>query len=87
MLGRAFWGGVIELARWLVSIAFAWWGVGLVLLAFQNSGLSLPLPGPAKPVDETRSILALPLGLILIGVGFLVFLQLGRTKRALLGLR
>ncbi|QEX23579.1 hypothetical protein FRZ61_35170 [Hypericibacter adhaerens] len=75
MLPRTFWGGVIELARWPFSIAFGWWGIGLVLLAFQT-------PGP--PTDGPRAILALPLGLILVGVGGLIFLQLGRAKRALL---
>jgi hypothetical protein len=80
MLPRSFWGGVIELARWPFSIAFAWWGIGLVLLAFRAPDLSLTLPGP----DETRAALALPLGLILIGVGGLIFLQLGRARRALL---
>ncbi|HWA41685.1 MAG TPA: hypothetical protein VHA10_00625 [Hypericibacter adhaerens] len=80
MLPRSFWGGVIELTRWPFSIAFAWWGIGLVMLAFRAPGLSLALLGP----DATRAALALPLGLILIGVGGLVFLQLGRARRALL---
>jgi hypothetical protein len=83
MPGRAFWSGVIELVRWLCSGAFAWWGLGLILLALQGTDISPLLPGSLTFVRDPRAITALPLGAILIAVGVLLFLQFGRAKRAL----
>jgi len=87
MLGRAFWAGVIECARWFSSGGFALWGLALILLSLQEADLSrLPLSFFAIAGD-TRAIVALPLGAILIVVGALLFLQFGRAKRALLKAR
>lgn len=84
MLGRAFWGGVIECARWFSSGAFALWGLALILLSLQDADLSqLPL-GFFAIAGDTRAIFALPLGAILIVVSALLFLQFGRAKQALL---
>ena len=77
MLGRAFWGGVIECARWFSSGGFTLWGLALILLALQGTD-SLTAGAHA------RTIYALPLGAILVAVGALLFLQFGRAKRALL---
>jgi hypothetical protein len=87
MLGRAFWSGVIELARWLCSGAFAWWGLGLVLLALRDTDFSQLRLGSFASPDDPRVIAPLPLGAILILVSVLLFLQFGRAKRALLRTR
>lgn len=87
MLGRAFWGGVIECARWFSSGSFMLWGLALILLAFQGTH-SLQLEPAALSADaRTHTIFALPLGAILVAVGALLFLQFGRAKRALMRAR
>ncbi|WP_151178472.1 hypothetical protein [Hypericibacter terrae] len=77
MLGRAFWGGVIECARWFSSGGFTLWGLALILLALQETD-------SFAAGAHARTIYALPLGAILVAVGALLFLQFGRAKRALL---
>ena len=84
MLGRAFWGGVIECARWFSSGGFTLWGLALILLAFQETDFSPLGPAASSAGARTHTILALPLGAILVAVGALLFLQFGRAKRALL---
>jgi hypothetical protein len=84
MGGRSFWGGVIEFARWFSSGGFALWGVGLILLALHETGLSLFQPGAPSTAGDGRAVFALPLGAILIAVGALLFFQFGRAKRALM---
>jgi hypothetical protein len=84
MLGRAFWGGVIEFARWFSSGGFALWGLGLILLAVQSNDSSQLHLAAFMFTRSAGAISALSLGAILIVVGVLLFLQLGRAKRALL---
>jgi hypothetical protein len=87
MLGRAFWGGVIECARWFSSGSFALWGLALILLAVEETDFSQLRLVSFKAAAHTHAFFALPLGTILIVVGALLFLQFGRAKRALLRTR
>jgi hypothetical protein len=87
MLDRAFWGGMIECARWFSSGGFALWGLGLILLSVRETDVSGLHLAASTSTGSTRTIFALPLGTILIAVGALLFLQLGRAKRALLQTR
>ncbi|MGH6881850.1 hypothetical protein [Hypericibacter sp.] len=87
MLGRAFWGGVIECARWFSSGGFTLWGLALILLALQGTDFSELGPAASSAATRTHTIFALPLGAILVAVGALLFLQFGRAKRALLRAR
>jgi hypothetical protein len=84
MLGRAFWGGVIECARWFSSGGFTLWGLALILLAFQETDFSHLGRASFTAANHTHTIFALSLGAILVAVGALLFLQFGRAKRALL---
>jgi hypothetical protein len=84
MRGRAFWGGVIEFARWFSSGGFALWGLGLILLAVQSHDPSRPPLAAFTFSHSAGAISALSLGTILIVVGVLLFLQLGRAKRTLM---
>lgn len=87
MLGRAFWGGVIECARWFSSGGFTLWGLALILLALQGTDFSQLGQASSAAATRTHTIFALPLGAILVAVGALLFLQFGRAKRALLRAR
>jgi hypothetical protein len=72
---------MIRIFRWLVLIGFCAWGGYAILWAFQSASFSVPAGGAMKAVYETRAMLALPLGVILIVTGVLAFVQIGRRKR------
>jgi hypothetical protein len=87
MLDRAFWGGVIECARWFSSGGFSLWGLALILLAIEQTDFSQLRLASFRAAIHTHTPFALALGAILVAVGVLLFLQFGRAKRALLRAR
>jgi hypothetical protein len=87
MLDRAFWGGVIECARWFSSGGFTLWGLALILLAIGETDLSQLRLASFRAAIHSHTLFALTLGAILVAVGVLLFLQFGRAKRALLRTR
>jgi hypothetical protein len=87
MLDRAFWGGVIECARWFSSGGFTLWGLALILLAIGETDFSPWRLASFRAAFHAHTLFALTLGAILVAVGVLLFLQFGRAKRALLRTR
>lgn len=87
MLDRAFWGGVIECARWFSSGGFSLWGLALILLAIEETDFSQLRLSSFRAAIHIHTLFALALGAILVAVGGLLFLQFGRAKRALLRVR
>jgi cytochrome c-type biogenesis protein CcmH/NrfF len=72
---------MIQVLRWLLLLGFVAWGLYMGLWAFQSASFSVPADPPMKAVYETRAMLALPVGALLIGVGVLAFVLLGRRDR------
>jgi hypothetical protein len=72
---------MMRIARWVFLIGFCAWGIYTILWAFQSASFSVPAEPQMKAVYETRAMLALPVGVILIAIGALVFVQFGGRKR------
>ena len=67
--------------RWLLLIALCVWGVYMEMWAFQSASFSVPVEPPMKAMYETRALLALPVGMLLIIAGVVTFVLLGRPRR------
>jgi hypothetical protein len=72
---------MIRAVRWLVVLAFAAWGLYLGLWAFQSASFSVPADAAMKAVYDTRAMLALPVGVLLIVAGLLIFAALRNRNR------
>jgi hypothetical protein len=71
---------MIRVIRWLLLLGFAAWGLYIGLWAFQSASYSVSAAPTMKAVYETRAMLALPIGALLIVAGVLLFTVLRRQK-------
>jgi hypothetical protein len=71
---------MIKVVRWVLLLGFCLWGIYTILWAFQSASFSVPAAPAMKAVYETRAMLALPLGVLLITAGILFFVQLAKRK-------
>ena len=65
----------LRILRWLLSLGLFLWGAALTLWAYQSASFSVPAEFPMKAVYETRAMLSLPLGVLLIVVGVLLLVR------------
>jgi len=72
---------MIRAVRWVLLLGFGAWGLYMGLWAFQSASFSVPADAAMKAVYETRAVLALPVGVLLIVAGLLIFAVLrGRNR-------
>ncbi len=72
---------MIRSVRWVLLLGFAAWGLYMGLWAFQSASFSVPAETAMKAVYETRAMLALPVGALLIVAGVLIFATLRSRNR------
>ena len=71
---------MIRVVQWLQLLGFTSWGVYTILWAFQSASFSVPAASGMKAVYETRAMLALPVGVLLITAGVVIFFQIGQRR-------
>jgi hypothetical protein len=67
---------LIPILRWLALLGFCSWGAYMGLWSFQSASFSVPLEPPMKTIYETRALLALPIGVLMIAFGIFIFMSL-----------
>ncbi len=72
---------MIQAVRWVLLVGFGAWGLYMGLWAFQSASFSVPADAAMKAAYETRAMLALPVGALLIVAGVLTFAALRRRNR------
>lgn len=64
--------------RWILLIAFAAYGTYLILWAYQSASFSVTASSVIAEIYKTQALLALPLGLLTIFMGIVLFILLRR---------
>jgi hypothetical protein len=64
----------------ILLLAFVAWGAYYLLWAYQSASFSVAAEPAMREVYETRAMLALPMGSVLVTVGVLLFWGIRRRK-------